>query len=517
MAFSIARVLSAVLWLQTCLVIAAPEQYASMSSDLSKLPRVSRVRTFVLTDILNEPDDSMSLVRYLLYSNEFDTRGLVAVSSWSLRNGTRPDEIKRIIRTYAKVVDKLNQHVHPDNRFPAAEDLLDLVSSGPSTYGRLALKEPVSEGAKLLIKRLKESKEPLYVGLWGGANTLAQALQHMDKTESKKTAAALRSRLRVYSISDQDDAGPYIRVKWPDVFFIVNVHGYREYGLGTWTGISTGDNNVANRTKVLDDWLTPNIRVGPLGAEYPKIIYTMEGDSPSFIWTIQNGLNVPGRPDYGGWGGRYTRVTEETDINEYATSADTLTTDQGVSWRSHYATIWRWRDAYQDDFAARMHWTLADGFRDAAHPPSVIVNGSAGSEPLRFKVGLEDSIVLDAGKSYDTDSPDDPSGLEFEWYSYPECAKTSLTSLAPQFFTVEALAPPSGTNGTLAVNQAGFGNVALGTSVKISTNLTHWEQEQPSEVGKEWHVILQVTNNKGAYPIRRYRRVILELPEASNM
>ncbi|RBR15859.1 hypothetical protein FVER53590_10896 [Fusarium verticillioides] len=511
MALFVTHFLSVLLWLHSCFVLAVPQQNGS--TDLSILSKVSRVRTFILTDILNEPDDSMSMVRYLLYSNEFDTRGLVAVTSWSLRNDTHPSEIKKIIKAYAKVLDKLNQHVHPDNEYPRPEDLLKQISSGPRSYGRAALKEPISDGAKLLVKRLQESKDPLHVSLWGGANTLAQALQHIEKTKSKKEAADLRSRLRVYSISDQDDTGAYIRVKWPDVFFIVNVHGYREYRLGTWTGISTADNGAANTTKVTDGWLTPNIRLGPLGALYPNIIYTMEGDSPSFIWNIQNGLNVPGRPEYGGWGGRYTRVTEDTDINEYGTSGDALINTKGQSWFSPYATIWRWRDAYQDDFAARMQWTLVDSFEEGAHPPSINVNGSTGSEPLRFKVGLKDAIVLDASNTIDTDSQDDSSGLYFEWYSYAECASPMLTSLAANFFSIDALAPPTGTNGTLAVNEAGFSNVALGPMVRISANLTSWEEEQPSSVDKEWHVILQVTNNKGSYPIRRYRRVILELPD----
>ncbi|GKU08949.1 hypothetical protein FLAG1_10044 [Fusarium langsethiae] len=446
---------------------------------LEVLPNVNRVRTFILTDILNEPDDKMSLVRYLLYSNEFDTRGIVAVTSWSLRNETHPGEIKRIIES----------------------------------YGKAALKQPISDGARNLVKALRESTEPLYISLWGGANTLAQALQHIDKTETKRVASQLRSRLRVYAISDQDDTGPYIRVKWPDVFYIVNVHGYREYSQGTWTGISTGDNNAANRTKVLDDWLTPNIRLGPLGAEYPKIIYTMEGDSPNFIWTIQNGLNVPGRPEYGGWGGRYTRVTEDSEINEYATSADTLVNNNGENWRSHHATIWRWRDAYQDDFAAHMQWTIVDRFEDGAHPPKVYINGYEGTEPLRFQISLNDTLVLNASETYDTDNLDDASGLTFEWYSYAECALPFLTSLTAEFFKIEALSAPSETNGTLSVNEAGFSNATLGPVVRISTNLDSWVQEQPSAVDKEWHIILQVTNNKGSYPVRRYGRVILEIPE----
>ena len=35
-------------------------------------------RVLVLTDISNEPDDEESLVRFLVYSNEFDVEGLIA-------------------------------------------------------------------------------------------------------------------------------------------------------------------------------------------------------------------------------------------------------------------------------------------------------------------------------------------------------------------------------------------------------------------------------------------------------
>ena len=110
---------------------ALSQQHMPRSTDLSKLPTFPKVRTFVLTDILNEPDDSMSLVRYLLYSDGFDTRGLVATTSWSLRNTTYPSEIKKIVNAYAKVVDKLNLHVHPNNKFPSPKFLLDNISSGP--------------------------------------------------------------------------------------------------------------------------------------------------------------------------------------------------------------------------------------------------------------------------------------------------------------------------------------------------------------------------------------------------
>lgn len=130
MELSIFQLVSALLWLQACLVAALQGPHGS-TTDLTTLPKVNRVRTFILTDILNEPDDTMSLIRYLLYSNEFDTRGIVAVTSWSLRNTTHPGEIKRIIDVYSKVVDKLNQHVHPDNPYPHPSDLISKISSGP--------------------------------------------------------------------------------------------------------------------------------------------------------------------------------------------------------------------------------------------------------------------------------------------------------------------------------------------------------------------------------------------------
>ncbi|KAF4961237.1 hypothetical protein FGADI_474 [Fusarium gaditjirri] len=90
-----------------------------------------------------------------------------------------------------------------------------------------------------------------------------------------------------------------------------------------------------------------------------------------------------------------------------------------------------------------------------------------------------------------------------------------LASLAANFFSVDVLSPSAGTNSSLAVNEAGFSNMVLRPTVRISTNLTGWEEEQPGSVDKEWHVILQVTNNKGSYPIRRYRRIILELPDSN--
>ena len=108
---------------------------SSESPDLYKLalvPDHQKPRVFVCTDILNEPDDQQSVVRYLLYSNEFNTRALCATTSTHLRNETHPDRIEAIVNAYGKVVDNLNRHVHPWNQYASAEDLLPLITSGPT-------------------------------------------------------------------------------------------------------------------------------------------------------------------------------------------------------------------------------------------------------------------------------------------------------------------------------------------------------------------------------------------------
>ena len=78
----------------------------------------------------------------------------------------------------------------------------------------------------------------------------------------------------------------------------------------TWTGIS-GDTLLPQRRRrglhdVTNEWLDANIRSkGPLGKIYPRFMFIMEGDTPSFLGLIDNGLNAYRRPDWGGWGGRY--------------------------------------------------------------------------------------------------------------------------------------------------------------------------------------------------------------------
>jgi hypothetical protein len=85
---------------------------------------------FILSDISNEPDDAESLCRYLLYANQFETEGLVACTSTWMKNKVCPQDMEKVIDAYARAVDNLNKHVHPDWQYPAAEHLKSLIRKG---------------------------------------------------------------------------------------------------------------------------------------------------------------------------------------------------------------------------------------------------------------------------------------------------------------------------------------------------------------------------------------------------
>ena len=79
----------------------------------------------------------------------------------------------------------------------------------------------MSAGAELILRAAdKIDPRPLWVLGWGGTNTLAQALLQARQTRTSAQLAALVSKLRVYTISDQDDAGPWIRREFPSLHYI---------------------------------------------------------------------------------------------------------------------------------------------------------------------------------------------------------------------------------------------------------------------------------------------------------
>jgi hypothetical protein len=68
----------------------------------------------------------------------------------------------------------------------------------------------------------------------------------------------------------------------------------------------------------------------------------------------QNGLNVPERIDFGGWGGRYKKLLDPESQHYHDSNDQVISPVDGKKRDGTLATLWRWRPEVQNDFAARM-------------------------------------------------------------------------------------------------------------------------------------------------------------------
>jgi Cellulose-binding Sde182, nucleoside hydrolase-like domain/Cellulose-binding protein Sde0182, C-terminal domain len=444
-----------------------------------------KLRVIVLTDIEADPDDTQSLIRFLTYSNQWDVEGLIATTSIHQKTRVAPESILKVLGAYGKAQPNLLLH---EKGYPTYQELSAKVKRGLPVYGMGGVGENKdSEGSDWIIKVLEEKDErPVWFSIWGGVNTLAQALWKIDKTRTKAEAEKYYKKIRVYTISDQDDTGPWIRKNFSSIFYIVTP-GYN-YSHATWRGIATplmgSDKEVTS-----NEWLARNIQQGhgPLGATYPDVAYGMEGDTPSFLNLIDNGLSDPEHPNYGGWGGRYEYYLPEfEDSNTGRFKRDIWPQDQPETrpiwtnandsiespidhkpYQGNLETIWRWRTEFQNDFAARMLWATKN-YDECNHPPVPVV---AGGEQITVRSGEQFHLSAEGTTDPDGDS------MSYLWFQYPEAGTypgiVNFRPYAANLYDLPVTAP------------------------KVETRLTI-------------HFILKVTD-KGTPPLTRYKRVIVNV------
>lgn len=459
-------------------------------------------RVVILTDMGNEPDDQMSFVRLLLYANEIDLEALVATTSTWQRNKVQLEPMKKIVAAYGEVRPNLLRHA---TGWPEAATLDAMLTTGQLAYGMAAVgPDKMSPGAEAIIRAAdKNDPRPLWISIWGGANTLAQALQHVKAARSPAEVDKFVARLRVYTISDQDDAGPWLRREFPNLFYVGTPSSPDSgaYAAATWTGIS-GDmyylnGQGADSSTVTNEWLETNIRAkGPMGKLYPKFAFIMEGDTPSYLFLTNNGLNSYRQPSWGGWGGRYiwrqaygeTRPmwTQGGDMFTRVTSRDRVTGSDGKSYYSDQATIWRWRTAFQNEFAARMDWTIKP-YKEANHNPVLVVNGSDGTAPITIDAEVGKSITLDASATRDPDG----NKLTYKWFHYEEAGYTGRST-------------------NMAAVTIARSDAASTTVTATAACRPVWmPMNRPCPTGIA-HIILAVTDN-GSPALTSYRRIILNV------
>ena len=204
----------------------------------------------------------------------------------------------------------------------------------------------------------------------------------------------------------------------------------------------------------------------------------MEGDTPTFLNLIGNGLSNPEHPDWGGWGGRYEFYTpryrkwfQEPETRPFWSDAEDEVLGVDGEWhQSNKVTIWRWRSAYQNDFAARMDWTIKP-YAEANHPPVAKL-----AHPAQLNVRSGEHVNLSAEGSSDPDG----NALSYQWFYYGEPGTLALAT--------------SRTGAPLAIEGAAQAKASF-TAPRVTKPET-------------MHIILAVTDG-GTPPLTRYQRVIV--------
>lgn len=426
---------------------------------------LNKHRVIVLTDIssleggFKEPDDTQSLVRFLLYTNEFEVEGLVATYTKHWED-IKPEYIKAVIYEYAKVRENLQLH---DPEFPHEEQLLSCVKSGNPKCGLDQVGAGKdTEGSDWIISVLdKPDPRLVWILVWGGPTDLAQALWKISSTRSEQEAKDFISKIRVYAIGDQyDTTGQFIKENYKDLFYITSHKTHR--------GMYRGGNTQLTSCEWLEEHICKNH--GSLGEVYPiynggdpwgKVYGVKEGDTPSFLYLVKNGLGDPMNPSWGSWGGRF-----KGNGCHFTDAEDKVLEESSV-----IATVFRWRDAYQADFQGRMDWCLKS-YKEANHPPVSVISSETVLSVLPGTL-----VKLNASESYDPDG----DNIFYSWNIYNEAGSFQ-------------------------------GEISI-----TNSNSSEAEFIAPSvDTTAEIHVILTVTDN-GTPPLSSYKRVIVKVSPESEI
>ena len=94
----------------------------STFAQVNKKPRV-----LVLSDIEADPDDTQSLIRFLLYSNQWDVEGLIATTSIHQQTRVAPESILKVLDAYKKAQPNLLKH---EKGYPTYDELKPKVKKG---------------------------------------------------------------------------------------------------------------------------------------------------------------------------------------------------------------------------------------------------------------------------------------------------------------------------------------------------------------------------------------------------
>ena len=485
-----------------------------------------RPRIVVTTD--PELDDLNSLVRFLLYSTDFQIEGLVYASSqfhwkgdgegtlWFVegREYTRfgldfgpmsswrwpegPSHIEQVIEAYKAVYPNLAVHAPG---YPSPDYLKSVYRVGNIEFdGDFATDTPGSELIKSLI--LDDIPGPLYITAWGGQSTIARALFSIQ-LEYENTPAWAEIRNKVVNkvillvSGDQDDTeAKYIRPQWPELYPAGVIRGGMALSYGAQSRASS-----ENASYYTPQWMQENISSkGPLGE-----IYRVWGDGKGMVEDdIFDYFGLSGYTDQELREMGYIVWTPVQEKGSWLGEGDTFTflnlLNFGLRVRDDvgYGGVGGFRrqpavddpvpgflgdgvstgqessgTAYpdffqvvQNDFATRLNWSVTPRFTDANHEPHV---GNVGPLDITAKPG---EAVLLSGIASDPDGDQ----VSMRWWQYQ---------------AVDSY------DGEVVISRP---DSAL-TTVVVPVD---------AKPGQTIHMVFEATDN-AALPLTRYKRVIITI------
>ncbi|OQP41109.1 hypothetical protein A4H97_14220 [Niastella yeongjuensis] len=468
-----------------CLLLSGITTYTWAQSALSS----TRPRVIATSD--GEIDDECSLVRFLLYTNEWDVEGIITSSSqyhWHGHKWAGDDWAQPYLEAYGKVWPNLVKH---DKRYPTKEYLQQRTFPGNvTTQGEM---DSITPGSQHIVKVLldKSDPRPVWLQAWGGTNTIARALKTIEQEHAERMAE-VAAKLRLFLIWEQDSTyQSYIRPHWGKYNMLTIISDQFEAIAYRWKTL------IPKELQPYFDaaWMNAHILQdhGALCALYKAHVqgdkdfsagdFRSEGDSPSFMHEITTGLGNLEHPDWGGWAGRYIKVRDNTWLDPVpdknyaypegryyssnswsrmvARSGATVETDS--NYRRYFEPIWRWSAAFQNDFAARANWCVKP-YKEANHAPVVKLAHTAA---LKAKPGATVPLSVIAS---------DPDGnpLHYQWWVYTDAGTYKGNAVIP-----------------IATNKT--------TSITVPRDALN---------GQTIHVICEVSDT-GSPVLTRYQRVVI--------
>ncbi len=367
----------------------------------------TRLRIIIETDAGGDPDDEQSLVRFLVYANEWDVEGIVA-NRRQARDGENKNPersglaiVRRQLAAYGQCWANLVKH---DPHYPPLDQLYRRTVAG---Y------DDTTDAVELIIAAVdRDDPRPVWYSDWGtdhggATNNLRRALDRVLRDRGPEGYAKFKQRLRLASADAFGEHSGQVEppfALWVDTFR-PELERKRWYHRFSELTASAGGFDIERDVRTGH---------GPLGALYPlnTTHRQKEGDTMTFLYLIPTGMNDPKQPTWGSWAGRYGLNPDFPGRAYYwANQADNW---DGTTKRDN--TLARWSVALQNDFAARMDWCVANDYKQANHCPVAILNGDRTKGIVHVTAKAGETVELSAAGS------SDPDGQAFQrtWWIYPE-------------------------------------------------------------------------------------------------